>query len=117
MSQKSTKHLTVNNDYKVRRLHNMTIVQFVSEFILRLRPVVTLKKEFRMVQLLIEGELCCTRPDYFAGKDVNHRWEFRIEAIRDRKGLRPTKFLNRDRSGSYSTFFRALIWEFVQKVV
>ena len=42
----------------------MTIVQFDSEFILRLRPVVTLKKEFRMVQLLIEGELCCTRPDY-----------------------------------------------------
>ena len=105
---------------RVRRYTDHTIIEFSKEFIIRYLPPVILRKIGGETDYLVEGELTCSVCDPFTSQpDAEaqlNRWQFSLKARRDETGdVIPLQFINRDQHGSYSTFFRALIWDYVRK--
>jgi hypothetical protein len=106
---------------RIRRHKEYTVIEFSNEFVIHYWPPVILRKTGEETDYLVKGELTCSVRDPFTSQPGTeaqlHRWEFSLKARRDETGeMIPLQFINRDQHGSYSTFFRALIWEYVRKV-
>lgn len=63
---------------------------------------------------VVSGELSCELPDPDTEKMTRHAWQFRATCRRENGVLFLLDLPQRDRSGTFSTFIRALIWEFLQ---
>ena len=62
---------------------------------------------------IVQGELRARVTDYWAKEQTQRfKWGFYIVVGKDADGgFKPVKFENRDTMGTYSHFFRALVWK------
>ena len=106
---------------RTRRYKDYTVIEFAKDFHIRFRPPLILRKIGDETDYLVEGELTCSVRDPFVSSQQDllqsHRWAFSLKARKDLTGVHPMQFINRDQNGSYSTFFRALVWDHVRRAL